>query len=79
MPNPELLGPLGLTIAALIVVGVLWKLVREYIAHLRTNGDGWRAVAESQATKLDEQTEALSILPSMAATLERIERRMDAR
>jgi hypothetical protein len=82
MPDPTavpgLLGPLGLLIGALIVVVILWRLVLEYIKELQTSRDRWRDLASSYEPKFDEQTEALRILPILAASMERIERKVDA-
>ena len=75
----QLLGPLGLLVGSLIVVGVLWRLVLEYIKELQTSRDRWRDLASSYEPKFDEQTEALRILPILVAGLERIERKVDAR
>jgi len=75
----QLLGPLALTVGLIIAVGVLWRLVVDYIADLRTARDRWRGLAEGYESKFDEQTEALRILPTVVAALERIERRLDAK
>jgi hypothetical protein len=74
----ELLGPMGLLFGALIVVGVLWKLVLEYIKELQTSRDRWRDLASSYESKFDQQTEALRILPTIAAAIERLERQWES-
>jgi hypothetical protein len=78
MPWDQLLGPLALTVGALIAVGALWRLVGDYITELQTSRDRWRDLATSYESKFDEQTEALRILPALVNTLERIERRLES-
>jgi hypothetical protein len=81
MPDPTavpgLLGPLGLLVGSLIVVVVLWRLVQEYIKELQTSRDRWRDLAVSYESKFDEQTEVLRLLPTIGATLERMDRRLE--
>jgi hypothetical protein len=79
MPWDQLLGPLALTVGLLIAVGVLWRLVGDYINELRTTGERWREQALSWEPEFEKQTEALKVLPAILATLERIERGMDSR
>jgi hypothetical protein len=74
---PGLLGPLGLLIGSLIVVMVLWRLVQDYIKELQTSRDRWRDLAVSYEAKFDEQTEVLRLLPTIGATLERMDRRLE--
>lgn len=74
MPSEQLLGPLALTAGALIAVVALWRLVGDYIKELQSSRDRWHALASSYELKFDEQTEALRVLPTLVATLDRLER-----
>lgn len=77
MPDPQLLGPLGLTFGLIIAVGVLWRLVGDYISELRTSRDRWRALAESYGPKFDDQTDKLDTLVTISDALERVERKVE--
>ena len=45
MPPPEVLGPLGLTIAAVIAVVVLWRDHQVTDKELRVDRNYWRTLA----------------------------------
>lgn len=77
MPDPQLLGPLGLTFGLIIAVGVLWRLATQYIADLRRRDERWQAKSDQDESKLAEQTKALSIIPKIAEAIERIERKVE--
>lgn len=88
MPWDQLLGPLGLLAGSLMAVVVLWRMLTDrqkrdvgaqdaLIAELSASRDRWRSLAESYDGKFDQLIDTQRILPSMAATLERIERRLE--
>lgn len=46
MPPPEVLGPLGLTVAAVVTVIELWRAHKAADKRERDQTDAWRAIAE---------------------------------
>lgn len=57
--TPELLGPLGLLVAALTAVGVLWKLHLDADRRERTQTDDWKAIAQTSTANTTKLADAL--------------------
>lgn len=64
----QLLGPLGLTVALVLAVGVLWRLVMSYIDFLKARIAQLEALLEASADGWREQTRANA---ELAETLKR--------
>jgi hypothetical protein len=58
MPPPELLGPLGLTAAAVIGVIVLWRAHEKSDRDMKVDRDYWRDLALTGANLADKATTA---------------------
>ena len=55
----EILGPIGLTVAALIAVGVLWREHVKDDADDRAERDAWKALALNQGQDIRKLTDVV--------------------
>jgi hypothetical protein len=69
----ELLGPLGLTAAAVLLIWfggrVLLSIVREYIADVKAARDRWAGIAETSSDGMADLTAAVTLLTASVEAL----------
>jgi len=73
IPFDQLLGPLGLTVAAILLIWyggkVLLSLVREYILDVKTARDRWQSIAETSSKGMADLTVAVQALTGSVEAL----------
>lgn len=63
---PEILGPLGLTVAALATIAILWRDHLRSDADDRKERDDWKAIAGRYAEQIPGLTQAVERLTASA-------------
>jgi hypothetical protein len=60
IPIEWLVGPVAALALALVVIGALYRLLRDYITDLKTERDGWKARSVASDARLEKLANELA-------------------